>query len=86
MKTSLYTRATVHPVLAGALAAAGLAAAVTLLGGNFTWGKLKDAGVREPGPGEPVGAPQPAVASSAAAVTPKYPTESAIPQDHSADA
>ncbi len=84
MKTSLYTRTTLHPVLAGALAAAGLAAAVTLLGGNFSWGKLKDAGVKESGPSEPAAAPQPAPTS--ASVKKKDPKKSAIPQDHSAQA
>ncbi len=45
MKTSLYTRATIHPVVAGVVAATGLAAAIALLASRKHDG-LKDAGVR----------------------------------------
>ncbi len=55
MQTSFYTRTAVHPVLAGTLAALGLAAATAWLGGSFSRGRLKDAGVKEPGPAGPAG-------------------------------
>ncbi len=85
MKTSLYTRTTLHPVLAGTLAAAGLAAAVTLLGGNFSWGKLKDAGVKikDSGAPEPAPAPRPAPEDEGQKpgnVKPKDPKKSAVKQ------
>ena len=50
MKTSLYTRATLHPVVAGVVAATSLAATIALIAGNKS--KLKDAGVQvhESGP------------------------------------
>ncbi|MFD1468361.1 SDR family oxidoreductase [Hymenobacter caeli] len=50
VKTSLYTRATLHPVLAGTLAAAGVAAAALLLNGGFSIGPKQDAWVHESGP------------------------------------
>jgi short-subunit dehydrogenase len=43
MKTSLYTRASLHPVVAGVVAATSLAATIALIAGSK--GKLKDAGV-----------------------------------------
>ncbi|WP_254245088.1 hypothetical protein [Hymenobacter sp. BRD67] len=43
MKTSLYTRATLHPVVAGVVAASSLAATIALVLGSK--GKLKDAGM-----------------------------------------
>jgi short-subunit dehydrogenase len=44
MKTSLYTRATLHPVLAGLAAATGLAASIALIAGRKR--HMKDAGVQ----------------------------------------
>ncbi|MGI4884423.1 MAG: SDR family oxidoreductase [Janthinobacterium lividum] len=84
MQKSFYTRTTLHPLLAGALAAVGVAAAATLLTGNFSWGKLKDAGVRVKDSGAPepapVPAPAPPASSANGSVAPKDPKESAIPQ------
>ena len=57
MKKSFYTRTTLHPVLAGVLAAAGVAAVATLLTGNFSWGPEQDAWVHESGPGKTPPAP-----------------------------
>lgn len=52
MKTSLYTRARLHPVVAGIVAATSLAATIALVAGSK--GKLRDAGVpRESGAQEP---------------------------------
>ena len=56
---SYYTRTTMHPLLAGALATAGVAAVATLITGNFSWGKLKDAGVRIKESGAPVPTKEP---------------------------
>jgi short-subunit dehydrogenase len=50
MKTSLYTRATIHPVVAGIVVATGLAATIGLIAGRK---KLQDAGVPQPGAHEP---------------------------------
>lgn len=47
MKTSLYTRASIHPVAAGVVAATGLAATIALIAGRKRTG-LKDAGVPVP--------------------------------------
>lgn len=84
---SYYTRTTMHPLLAGALAAAGVAVVATLITGNFSWGKLKDAGVRIKESGAPAPAPAPAPTKEPQAATtvngsvvPKDPRESAIPQ------
>jgi hypothetical protein len=52
METSLYTRATLHPVLAGVAAATGLAAAIALVASRSRTA-LKDAGVPQPGEHEP---------------------------------
>ena len=52
MKTSLYTRATIHPVVAGVVVATGLAAAIALIAGRSHAG-LADAGVPQPGEHEP---------------------------------
>ena len=86
---SYYTRTTLNPLLAGALAAAGLAVASALVTGNFSWGKLKDAGVRVRESGAPKPAPtpvpapakepQPTVANGS--VVPKDPKEPAIPEE-----
>ena len=50
MKTSLYTRATLHPVLAGVVAASTLGATIALLASRK---KLADSGVPQPGEHEP---------------------------------
>jgi short-subunit dehydrogenase len=47
MKTSIYTRASIHPVVAGVVAATGLAATIALISGRKRTG-LKDAGVPVP--------------------------------------
>ncbi|RYY20975.1 MAG: SDR family NAD(P)-dependent oxidoreductase [Cytophagaceae bacterium] len=52
MKTSLYTRASIHPVVAGVVVATGLAATIALIAGRSHKG-LKDAGVPQPGEHEP---------------------------------
>ncbi|OGX84150.1 SDR family oxidoreductase [Hymenobacter coccineus] len=82
---SYYTRTTMNPLVAGALAAAGLAVASALITGNFSWGKLKDAGVRIKELKAPEPAPAPAKEPQAAATTngsvaPKDPQQPAIPQ------
>jgi len=50
MKTSLYTRASIHPVVAGVVVATGLAATIGLIASRK---KLQDAGVPQPNPNEP---------------------------------
>lgn len=87
MQKSFYTRTTLHPLLAGVLAAVGVAAVATLVTGNFSLGKLQDAGFKpkDSGPPAPTPAPAPEKASPPAAATngsvaPKDPKESAIPQ------
>ena len=52
MKTSLYTRASIHPVVAGVVVATGLAATIALIAGRSRDG-LQDAGVPKPGEHEP---------------------------------
>jgi hypothetical protein len=52
METSLYTRATIHPVVAGVVVATGLAATIALIAGRSRNG-LADAGVPKPGEHEP---------------------------------